>query len=554
MKKTVLILIFSVIAVSCLGLSVQTVLTGSLDKKTCSNSRKILPDDYITENQRKIDILHYNLEFDLYPENKKLIATAEITGTVLIKPITSLDLNFYDNFNIKSVTINNSKTTYTLKDKLFSVPYNSEIGDTFVIKISYEGTPERSGLAGFVFGKRDGIPLIYTLSEPTYASSWFPCNDLPTDKTLLDMKITNDSSMVSVSNGILISEDITGSRKTYHWKTIYPISTYLIALYSSDYETFDDRYISLDGKDTMSLNYYVLPDKLEKAKVDFSEHVDIMNFFAETFGEYPFIKEKYGVAEFLWRAGAMENQTITGVASSLIGGKKFFLDFYVHELAHHWWGNAISPKSWNDIWLNEGFSSYSEALYFESKGGASALQSTMLGKYFNEFIGTLSEPGSHLFTNTVYDKGAWVLHMLRWEVGDSSFFKILREYFDEYKYTNASTEDFINVCEEVSKRDLEKFFHQWLEGKGEIELEYELYSTEENGIYKTKMKIEQVQEEYQNYEFQLEIQLNFEKDEPVTHIFNVNSKSTIFEVKTKSEPKAIEFDPNNWLLASINEK
>ena len=186
------------------------------------------------------------------------------------------------------------------------------------------------------------------------------------------MKITNDTSMISVSNGILIGEEINDSRKTYHWKTLYPISTYLIALYSSDYSTFGDQYISQDGKDTMLINYYVLPDKLEKAKIDFSEHVEILNFFANTFGEYPFIEEKYGVAEFLWSSGAMENQTSTGVASSLIGGKKLFLDFYVHELAHHWWGHAISPKSWKDIWLNEGFSSYSEALYFEHKGGDGA--------------------------------------------------------------------------------------------------------------------------------------------------------------------------------------
>jgi aminopeptidase N len=360
--------------------------------------------------------------------------------------------------------------------------------------------------------------------------------------------------MVSVSNGVLVSEEIEGSRKTYHWKTIYPISTYLIALYSSDYETFGDKYISLDGKDTMSLNYYVLPDKLEKAKIDFSEHVDILDFFAATFGEYPFIKEKYGVAEFLWTAGAMENQTITGVASSLIGGKKFFLDFYIHELAHHWWGNAIGPKSWKDIWLNEGFSSYSEALYFESKGGSNALQSTMRDKYSVKFSGRLSDPGSYLFTNTVYDKGAWVLHMLRWELGDSIFFKILREYFDLYKYTNASTKDFINVCEKVSKCDLRKFFDQWIEGEGEIELEYELFSEKNKATYITKIVIEQVQEEYQYYDFPMEIQLNFTKGEPVTHLININSKSTIFEVKTKSDPILIEFDPNSWLLASINEK
>jgi aminopeptidase N len=554
MKKIVFIILFSIIIASFLGLFVQTLLLETPIRKNGNNFKTFFPDDYITDNQRKIDILHYNLGFDLYPEQKKLIASAEITGIILRKSITSIDLNFYDNFEINEVIFNDERTDYISEGKKFTIPLSSEIEDTFIIKIDYEGTPQRTGLAGFVFGKRDGISLVYTLSEPTQASSWFPCNDLPTDKTLLDMKITNDSAMISVSNGILISEELNGDRKTYHWKTVYPISTYLIALYSSDYETFSDQYISVDGKDTMSLEYYVLPDKVEEAKVDFSEHVEILNYFAQTFGEYPFIKEKYGVAEFLWTTGAMENQTITGVASSLIGGKKFFLDFFVHELAHHWWGNAIGPKSWKDIWLNEGFSSYSEALYFEYKGGAEALQSTMREKYSSDFSGKLSEPGAYLFTSTVYDKGAWVLHMLRWEVGDSVFFKILREYFDYYKYSNASTSDFIEVCEAVSKRDLRIFFDQWLEGEGEIELVYKISSKKENGFYKTTIYIEQVQEEYMYYEFPIEIILFSENGSSVSHIIDVNAKSTIFNVITENKPTIIELDPNSWLLATITEK
>jgi aminopeptidase N len=514
-------------------------------------TQKILQDDYITEIQRKIDILHYDLEFDIYQEDKMIIASAELTGVILDQSINSIDLNFYDNFEIKEVLLNDNPAEYFSDETTFSIPLHTNVSNTFSIKISYEGTPQKSGLAGFVFGKRDGMPLVYTLSEPTYASSWFPCNDIPTDKTLLDMKITNDSSMVSVSNGILISEEIRGERKTYHWKTIYPISTYLIALYSSDYEMFGDTYISLDGKDTMYISYYVLPDKLNKAKVDFAEHVDILKFFAETFGEYPFIKEKYGVAEFLWSSGAMENQTITGVASSLIGGKKLFTDFFVHELAHHWWGNAVGPKSWKDIWLNEGFSSYSEALYFESKGGAGALQSTMRDKYFSEFSGKLSEPGSYLFTNTIYNKGAWVLHMLRWEVGDSTFFNILKEYFNKYKFSSASTSDFIEVCENVNGRNLKKFFHQWIEGEGEIELEYESKTTKVNNYYKTKIRLEQVQEEYQYYEFPIEVLLKFEGGEYEYYKYSVKSELTLFEIKSDGPVLSVELDPNGWLLASI---
>jgi aminopeptidase N len=555
MKKIFLLILFSASLLTFLVFFLRSVLTDSNAGKNRESSKIFLQDDYISENQRKIDVLHYNLEFDLYPEIKKLIATAEIKGVILDSAIKTIDLNFYDNFLINKVTLNQRKTSYEFNGKTFSVIPVAGVIDTFIVKVSYEGTPERAGLAGFVFGKRDGISLVYTLSEPTYASSWFPCNDIPTDKSLLDMRITNDSSMTSVSNGVLIGEEISGDRKTYHWKTFYPISTYLIALYSSDYLSFCDKYISLDGLDTMSLQYYVLPDKLDEARIDFSEHVNILEFFAGKFGEYPFIKEKYGVAEFLWRSGAMENQTITGVASSLIGGKKFFLDIFIHELAHHWWGNAVSPKSWKDIWLNEGFSSYSEALYFESKGGPSSLGSTMRDKYYQDFEGKLSEPGSYLFTRTVYDKGAWVLHMLRKEIGDSTFFKTLREYFKKYKYLNASTSDFIEVCENVSKRNLEKFFDQWLNGEGEIELEYEwdVYLTK-NGLYKSTIVIEQVQEEYQFYDFPLQIRLNLRNDRQVERILRIESESELLVLNTEIEPISIKLDPDGWLLATISEK
>lgn len=364
-------------------------------------------DDYISENQKKLDILHYDLRFDLFPEEKYFNASAQITGVVLDHSIQSLELNFHDNFEIEAVYLNNIATAYENTGTRFSIPIKSTIPDTFKLTVVYNGTPKRVGLEGFVFGERDGYSLVYTLSEPNYASSWFPCNDIPNDKSLLDMRITNDTSKMSVSNGRLINILTEDDRKTYHWKTYYPISTYLVALYSADYLNYSEEYTSIDGKVTMPVTYYVLPDKFEKSKIDFSEHIDILKVFANLFGEYPFIKEKYGVAEFLWMMGAMENQTITGVSSGLIAGKNLFTDFFVHELAHHWWGNAVGPGSWKDIWLNEGFSTYSEALYFEVKRGKEALQSTMRKKYLRRFSGTLADPGSNIFSSTIYNKGAW---------------------------------------------------------------------------------------------------------------------------------------------------
>ena len=426
-------------------------------------------------------------------------------------------------------------------------------GDTFSIEIHYEGTPKRAGLSSFVFGEINGRSAVYNLSEPTFSSTWYPCNDLPDDKALADIYITNDSVYTSVSNGALVNEEITGGRKTFHWKILYPISTYLICLYSSVYVSFTDYYHSDISGDSLPLEYFLFPEHLENGKKDFEEHPKMMKFFSDTFGEYPFMKEKYGVAEFLWQLGAMEHQTITGIGSNFVSGRRFFTDIYVHELAHHWFGDAVGPKTWKDIWLNEGFATYCEALYDENKAGPNALRSTMLSKYSDNFSGKLYDPGDDLFSKTVYDKGAWVLHMLRWEVGDSTFFKILRNYFEMYKYKSASTDDFKNICEEVSGKNLTRFFDQWVyTGDDQIKLNINWkIESEQNNVITIRLDFSQLQEKYKEYHFPVELQFADNNNRKESVRFYIDKTETTFYQKLKFIPQSIIADPDNWLLADI---
>jgi aminopeptidase N len=503
---------------------------------------------YITENQYEIDILKYDLEIELFPREKVLKGKCLITGLIKDKNIKSIDLNFYDNLKINYASLNSEEVGYIRSQYHISFSTPAALPDTFKVRIDYQGTPKRLGFASFVFGEVNGRSLIYNLSEPTYASTWFPCNDIPEDKFLLEIKITNDPDKVSVSNGILKTINNSGQRKTYEWYTVYPISTYLVALYSSDYVNFTDKYISLDKKDTMLIDYYVTPEHLEAGKVDFEEHPDMLRFFSQTFGEYPFIKEKYGVAEFLWLIGAMEHQTITGMSYNMISGNKFFNDTYVHELAHHWWGNAIGPKSWKDIWLNEGFASYSEALYSEHKAGKKALISTMLSKFDENFNGKLYNP-DYLFSSLVYDKGSWVLHMLRWEVGDSVFFNILRKYFDNYKYSAADTKDFQRICESVTQKSMDKFFKQWVfDGEDIIKLDYSAKYITVNDSCSVELEFEQTQKGYEVYEFKLEIQFAFKNGEIEKRTVYISDRKQKVTFRFMEEPTEIIPDPDSWLL------
>jgi aminopeptidase N len=522
----------------------------SAGQKIVTYSENTTP-GYISPNQYDIDILHYDLSIDLYPEIKMIKGNATLTGIITNKKITSLDLNFYDNLKITEARINGKVVQYERSATRISFPINEVPGDTFKLSLVYEGTPKLVGLSSFVFGEINHQSVVYSLNEPQYASTWFPCDDRPDDKALLDIKITNDSSEVSVSNGKLIGISNQEGRRTYHWKTIYPISTYLICLYSSDYVEFDDKYISQDKSDTMTIRYFVFPKQLKDAKVDFSDHLDMMNFFAKTFDEYPFLKEKYGVAEFLWQMGAEEHQTITGVGSIFVGGRKFFDDIYSHELSHQWFGDAVGLTSWKEIWLNEGFASYCEALYAEHVGGPGALQSKMMGKFHKQFEDKIYDP-EDLFSQTVYDKGAWILHMLRWEIGDTAFFKSLRNYYETYKYKNATIDDFKKICEALSGKNLDYFFKQWIfEGTGIINEQYSWNVDAEDSDFVLHLNLNQVQTGFADYNFPLELEVKFEDNSSQLLKFEVDKREQVIKFKFKRKPVAVVFDPGKWILGTF---
>jgi aminopeptidase N len=515
-----------------------------------SSYPQTLKDGYISENQYKIDVLKYDLFIDVNSELKRINARIEITGLIIDGSLVSLDLNFNDALTIKELIFNNSKPDYTHKKTNLSINIIEPLPDTFKLKIKYEGKPKSFGPYGFVFGEVNKQSLVYTLNQPEYASAWFPCNDIPSDKAMLEIRIRNTKENISVSNGKLIDLVEEETHKTYHWKTFYPISTYLIALYSAPYEYFTDEWIY--NSDSLSIEYYVMPEHLENARKDFAMHNDMLNYFSDTFGEYPFMKEKYGVSEFLWNFGAMEHQTITGIGYTFVSGNNFFRDIYAHELAHQWWGNAVGIKSWDDMWLSEGFATYSEALYNEYKFGRDALRSFMLSKFDENFSGTLYSP-DNLFSSLVYDKGAWVLHMLRNEVGDSIFFKILRRFFEEFKYSSASVYDFIIVCEQVSGKDLNKFFDQWIfTGDDQIKIEYSYDITEKDKIFLLNINTEQIQSGYHEYHFPIEFMVIYEDESEDIVKTYINSRMQKTEFKSIKKPKDIIPDPFNWLLANFS--
>ena len=535
-------------------------LSLGLDEKTLSMALQLKEYDedklfaYNPPAQRTLDILNYDIKIDL-----NLYAKI-IHGDVLIKMKLNdsgndlILLNFYNNMEIKELEVNGQRVKYEQGEEILTIYKPNNVNDSALVRIVYTGSPKSLGFGSFNFETNGGNSLIYTMNEPIFASTWFPCIDHPDDKALMDIHITNDSNFVSLSNGKLIDVKNHGNKKTYSWKTYYPIATYLVAIYSGTYKSFSDKMVS-SSKDSINIDYYAFPNDLEKAKHDFEDHPEYIRVFEELFGPYPFAKEKYSVAEFLWQSGAMEHQTLTGIGSNFVTGRKFFSDILIHELAHHWWGNAVSPKTWKDVWLNEGFATYSEALYWEKAAGFGALQSTLRSKNGSFETGTLYDPGESLFSSLVYNKGAWVLHMLRKEVGDINFFEILHRYFEEYKYKNASTNDFKNICERIGKKNLSKFFEQWIyKGEGKIQLNYDWAVTNKSNALQLELNCEQIQKKYNCFQFPLDLKIVYQDGSIENSTVYIGKREEKFVMPVQQQPREIILDNDKWLLAEFSRR
>jgi len=299
--------------------------------------------------------------------------------------------------------------------------------------------------------------------------------------------------------------------------------------------------------------FYAYPEHLTQAKEDFSITVPMIEFYAGAFGEYPFLEEKYGTAEIPGTA-SMEHQTCTSYSSRLVTGTHKYDYIVAHELAHQWWGDLVTLTAWEDIWLNEGFATYSDALWVENLYGLEGLKSRMIDFrdiYFNHHEGQehaiYDPPLGHLFCEIEYEKGAWVLHMLRFVVGDDNFWQILKEYAQLYAYSNARTEDFHAVCEQIYGADLTWFFEQWIYGIGYPVYQFGWGFSDRN---KVRIVINQIQEEFPLISMPVELEFILSSGTEKKLVW-VNEEKNIFEFDFQEKPLNVLFDPDSWILCEL---
>ena len=526
-----------------------------------SASRWQAQNSTLNQNQEKIDIKFYELNLDIDFNSSRIRGSVTVNGVIGNIYPDFIELDLYDNMTVDSILQNNIPISYLHENDMLKIPISDiTLNDEnlFSLTIFYQGTPDHCGAGGFKFDEHQNIGHVWTLSEAYCARSWWPCKDDPSDKAdsvNIIISVPLEPAYIVASNGLLSSTTINNNKKTYFWKERYPITTYLVSLAIYPYTKWVDQYVSPISSDTMLIEHYVFPDRYEASYPNYSLTKDMLSFFSELFGEYPFISEKYGHADFTW-GGGMEHQTLSSMGS-------FSQNLMVHELGHSWWGNLITCKTFNDIWLNEGFARYCQALWAEHMYGREAYFDFMNNHaYYGAGTIYVENPSSNsqIFSAGLsYNKASWVLHMLRHKVGETMFFDILKSYAsnDSLSYNAASTSDFQKVCEDISGLDFEQFFQQWI--YGERYPKYELsWWHEGNGIY--NVKIDQVQS--YNF-FSMPIDLKFSGSAgpslvDTTIVIENNNSSQLYEFSGFNFlVENVMLDPENWILKeatySVNE-
>ena len=518
------------------------------------------PKNYNGDNY---DLKYHRMNWNIDPDT--LFISGEVTSYfVTIKSLVNqIRFDFSSVMTVDSVMYHTTKITFSHNSSdtlLINLPSSLSLHQLDSVSVYYHGSPIQDGFGSFVKSVHDSIPIIWTLSEPFGAKDWWPCKNNLSDKIdSIDVYITTPKQYRSASNGMLVSEVINGNLKTAHWKHRYPIATYLVALAVTNYQTFS--LYAKNGADSIQVLNYIYPESMADAQNRVPAVIQSIETYEKLFIPYPFAKERYGHAQFGWNGG-MEHQTMTFINS-------FGQDLMAHELAHQWIGDMITCGNWHEIWLNEGFATYWQGLTLQHD------YPTAWQPWIQDQINSIvSKPGGSVYcydttdVNNIFDsrlqycKGAMVLNMLRWLIGDSAFFKGMRAYLTDtnltYKY--ACSDNFISHMESASNTSLTEFFNEWLYNEG-----YPTYSISCNyssSSNDAQLIINQTQSmpTSVNY-FKMPVPIEF-KD--ATHdtiiVFNNTFSGQQYLFNPGFKPDSIFFDPqlrivsaNNSLILNINE-
>ena len=501
------------------------------------------------------DVLHNDLAITVDPTAGTLAGSNTMTVSSLVDGLTEFGVRIRDQYTLSQVLVDGAAagwvrlSTTTIR---ITLPVVKNTSDVFTVTVAYSGPAVSVGFGSIDFGSHAATSVVATLSEPWYAYSWWPHKDDGQndnrDKATADIRITAPDWMTIASNGLLQSETLLpGAMKTTHWATSNPMTTYLLSFAATNYTRFSAVYTHPGG--TMPLEFFIYPeDDTPGHRNNWLQVIPILDVYSSLFGPYPFLNEKYGIYQFNF-GGGMEHQTMTGEGS-------FGVSLSAHELAHQWWGDAVTTADWSNIWLNEGFATYCEALWQEFKPGGSVagLHAAMAARRPTQFAEATFIPNptnaSRIFsTNYTYRKGAWILHMLRHAIGDQAFFDSLLAYRAAHESGAATTDDLRLAVEGVVGEPMDWFFNEWVFQPGAPTYEHAAVERLVNGQRFAEVLIRQVNPvNFPTYTMPIDLGVTTGASASTVVVRN-DAADERFLLPLDGSLQSVSFDPDTWILA-----
>jgi aminopeptidase N len=533
-------------------------LVPALSGQTVDYAKKPLQ----SERSRSFDALHYLVKIALDLERKSFEAATTVTLSSFRDGLEACVLDA-EEFAVTSVVDEyGTPLRFEQSDKELTVVLlrPAKFGEIVTFTCAYSGREPGQGLK-FVDETPDNPPLVWSDSWPDNVHHWFPCFDYPNDKATSEIVATVKAGLKVAANGRLVgvAEDKAAGLTTYHWSQDLPHSTYLIFLAAAPYVVVRDAYKNLP------VNYWVYPGDEAKARPTYGKTPGMIAFFNGIFGyDYPW--QKYDQISVPLGGGA-ESTSATAMTQRIMVAEEDEPDFSAigivsHELAHQWWGDLITLRSWGHAWMNESFGTYSDYLYFRhDRGddeGAVNLQNKLAAylreahtRYIRPIVSDRYDKPEDMFDSHSYPKGALVLHMLRAILGDEIFFKTLSQFLHRYAFDAVDTADFIRSVKTVTGRNLDWFFDQWLFKPGHPV--FDIRSEWDAAKKAVRLKVVQVQDFAKGVPvFRVPVSVKIvTAGGAVTHRVWIRDKEETFDLPAETKPLLVRFDAANELIKEV---
>jgi aminopeptidase N len=511
----------------------------------------------LSANAAKYDVKYYELNLKVDPAQQHLSGYVDVLLESSVPAMDTLELDLLNVYAVSKIEREGKAVPFTHQNHKIKLALAEKLppAQRANFRIYYAGKPpvaRRPPWEGGFNWSQDGNgkPWIGVSCQGEGGKIWWPCKDHPSDEPdSVGINITIPDSLYCATNGLL--REITPAEKgwkTFRWKTHYPINNYLVSINIGDYAVVRRPYQGTTG--TMDIAFYVLKQDSAKAPALVEMAEEFLHFYAKYFGEYPWIKEKFGLAHTHYLG--MEHQTINAYGNHFRNETLGYDELMLHEMGHEWWGNYVTARDWADFWIHEGICSYAEALFLEDKFGLEAYH-----KYVKEnlrpriqnrqpIVPKRDATTSESYNGDIYAKAATMLHTLRYLIGDSLLLNVLKTFATDSAYTlhnRVVSQDFIDLVNRKSGQDLNWFFQQYLYTAKPPTLEYKIIPKPDAS---TELEIR-----WRDEGFRLPVEVRATVGDKIS-FKRVDVNSSWQRYQFNGAPK-LEIDPTGWILMEVVE-